>query len=113
VRLVDFAGRVVAGGKGTVFGRLEVWTNSAWGSVCENNFGLADAAVACREMGHFGGEPLVSFEIPPFKQKLPPSAFQFCSGTPPRCLLASLSGSASDDFKLGNSFYALIAAPGE
>ena len=92
MRLVDSAGRVVAGGKGTVFGRLDVWTNSAWGSVCENDFGLTDAAVACREMGHFGGEPMESFEI----------THRNChrslsSGTPPRCLLAPMPGSAGDD----------------
>jgi len=52
VRLVNFAGAVVAGGHGTVFGRLEVWSNSAWGSVCENELAWEDARVACKEMGH-------------------------------------------------------------
>ena len=52
MRLVNSAGLVVAGGHGTVFGRLEVWNNSAWGTVCENEFEWTDARVACREMGH-------------------------------------------------------------
>jgi len=46
---------VVAGGRGTVQGRLEVWHDSKWGTVGGAAFDSKDAAVACREMGHWGG----------------------------------------------------------
>ena len=36
-------------------GRLEVCVNSAWGTVCSNEFGPSDAAVACEALGGFRG----------------------------------------------------------
>ena len=32
-------------------GRLEVYHNGAWGSVCDNSFGVADALVVCQMLG--------------------------------------------------------------
>ena len=35
-------------------GRLEIYLNNEWGTVCSNSFGVADAEVACRQLGYYG-----------------------------------------------------------
>ena len=36
---------------GTRDGRVEICINNAWGTVCDNAFRSADAAVVCRQLG--------------------------------------------------------------
>eukprot|EP00892_Ulva_mutabilis_P005583 jgi/Ulvmu1/3397/UM016_0013.1 len=40
---------------GFVTGALQVFLHGAWGAVCEHDFGNAEAAVACRQLGYVGG----------------------------------------------------------
>ena len=66
MRLVDAGGRTVAGGTGSVFGRLDVWLNFGWVTLNDRDgaFARVDAEIACREMGHWGGRRLARAETP-------------------------------------------------
>jgi hypothetical protein len=47
------------GGVGGSVGRLEIFVDNSWGSVCDNSFDKATADVACRQLGFLNGS--VSF----------------------------------------------------
>ena len=48
LRLVDNYGNTGSTG---LSGRLEVFMNGQWGTVCDNGFDSADASVACQQLG--------------------------------------------------------------
>ena len=53
VRLVSQTGRSSTGHSSVLSsGRLEIFINEICGTVCSNSFGMDDADVACRELGH-------------------------------------------------------------
>lgn len=48
--------QIVGGG---LEGRLEVFHEGVWGTVCDDVFDATDAMVACRQLGYSGGEVIV------------------------------------------------------
>jgi hypothetical protein len=58
-RRIPHAGLRLAGvGATTQHGRLEVYYNGAWGTVCNADFTSLDATVACRQLGYPAGWPI-------------------------------------------------------
>ncbi|CAG2194245.1 Hemicentin-1,Coadhesin,Adhesion G protein-coupled receptor B3,Thrombospondin-2,Thrombospondin-1,Mucin-like protein [Mytilus edulis] len=47
------------GGNNPEEGRLEIYHNSQWGTICNDNFDTPDAVVACRQLGYRTPTPIV------------------------------------------------------
>ena len=38
-------------GSTVLWGRVEIYLNNQWGTICDSGFGIREAEVACKQMG--------------------------------------------------------------
>ena len=53
----------LVGGPSPLYGRLEIFHNAQWGTVCDDAFSLQDAHVACRQLGFSDGIEVITSDI--------------------------------------------------
>ena len=93
LRLVD--------GNSEASGRLEVYHDNTWGTVCDDDFGATEAAVVCRQLGYTGAAgvmdeaPWPDIDVPMWLDDVS------CTGTEMRLIECSHRG-----FGVNNCFFA-------
>ncbi|XP_041454015.1 egg peptide speract receptor-like [Lytechinus variegatus] len=80
IRLMD--------GSGPHEGRVEIWHNDAWGTICDDGWDWQDANVVCRQLGYRGAIKASGFQGEDFGFTWAPihTSFITCTGTEERLL---------------------------
>ncbi|XP_062577314.1 neurotrypsin-like, partial [Saccostrea cucullata] len=71
----------IANGSSFHEGRVEVFINGKWRTICSRNWNKADANVACRSLGYKGGLPVTSPVLSEEKDNLWMLGDASCSGS--------------------------------
>ena len=54
----------LADGNSQYSGRVEIYRNGAWGTVCDDNWTIINAQVVCRQLGYGSNSASVDFNVP-------------------------------------------------
>ena len=55
----------LANGNSRYSGRVEIYRNGVWGTVCDDNWTIINAQVVCRQLGYGSSSVSVDFNVPP------------------------------------------------
>ena len=54
----------LADGNSRYSGRVEIYRNGVWGTVCDDNWTIINAQVVCRQLGYESSSASVDFNVP-------------------------------------------------
>ena len=54
----------LADGNSPYSGRVEIYRNGVWGTVCDDNWTIINAQVVCRQLGYGSSSASVDFNVP-------------------------------------------------
>ena len=54
----------LADGSSPYSGRVEIYRNGVWGTVCDDNWTIINAQVVCRQLGYGSSSASVDFNVP-------------------------------------------------
>ena len=76
----------LVGGNSENEGRLEIYYNNTWGTVCDNNWGLTDSNTACRQLGYaratayYRSMSFIDTNVPVWMDRVSCGTYDLCLG---------------------------------